>query len=55
MQKTTQTEDIVVVMEKNDDKEGPMPPLLVNMFFESGMGSIPVLGIAEGEKDVVNS
>ncbi len=56
MQKPIQTEDIVVMMETKDDKEGPMMlPLLVNIFFETGMGSIPVLGIAEGEEDVGDS
>lgn len=56
MQKPIQTEDIVVMMETKDDKEGPMMlPLLVNIFFETGMGSIPVLGIAEGEEDVRDS
>ena len=56
MQKPIQTEDIVVMMETKDDKKGPMmPPLLVNIFFETGMGSIPVLGIAEGEEDVGDS
>lgn len=34
----------------NHVKEGPLTPLLVNMFFDTGNGAVPVLGVAEGEE-----
>jgi len=52
MQSTIQAEDIVTMMDNTDDTVVPTTtPLLVNMFFETGMGSVPLLGIVEGDNE----
>lgn len=52
MQETIQAEDMVTMMDNTDDTVVPTTtPLLVNMFLEIGMGSAPLLGIAEGETE----